>query len=609
MKRIIIVIVKKIVMLSLLLLPMSYLIGQNNQLSEAKIDSLIISLMNTRNVPGCVISVVSDTSVFYQQAFGYADLEKQEKVSLHDTRFFIGSVSKLITATGVVKAIEQGYIDANTDIAEYSSGLHMKRTFSDPITIKNLLSHTSGLDITSIGRKVKSPEEALDLKDFLNKYLPDQVVPPNKEMLYCNQGIAMSAYLVENTTGTSFQEYLQRNVFNPLQMGNSTFTYMKNAPHVSKGYDAKGKLQDIFLNNDWPAQMMITTAPDMANFMMMHLNGGRFSGKEVLSNSSIEQMHSRYFSYDDSLPGICLGFFEDNFKGNRSLWHDGSFTGFRTLCYLIPEQNIGVFISNNGENSSFNWALLHSLLPHIIAVEDVKSVVNSSEIDEGILGEYQNNRYSRSTFIKISALFDRKVIRAKENGLIEYNGQLYYRISPLRYKSVQDNKLLVFERNENGKISAMYTAYPMMRKFEKISGWQMSWVQLSLFMFGLIFSITSLIVLVRVKPTYKQLKDSIFMWITYIQQSAQFLTIFFLAIGFITANEQDYTLSRPPIAFLLSMSAGILLLLSTLPQLISFFMGIKPYSTKVKIFFFLSMIASWGFLLFMQNWNLLGFKY
>ncbi|GEM_PF-2430880 len=605
--------IKKLVFFSLLLssiktIAMSPSIDQNNQLSNSKIDSLAISIMNARNVPGCVISVVSDTSVLFQKAFGFSDLGKKELVSLN-TRFFVGSVSKLITATGVVKAIEQGYLKENVDIAEYAPDLHFSRNFSDPITIKNLLSHTSGIDLTSIGRKTKVPEELPDLKDFLREFLPSQVLPPNKEMLYCNQAVALSAYLVENVTGSSFHEYLKNNIFSPLQMGNSTFEYRDDTPGVSKGYDKEGNQQSIIVNKDWPAQMLLTTAPDMTNFMIMHLNGGMFSGRKVLSNSSIELMQRQYFSYDSILPGVCLGFFEDDYEGNRSLWHDGSFTGFRTLCYLVPGEKIGIFIFNNGENSSFNWTVLNILLSSLISVNETEPIMTATEIYDGIVGEYQSNRYSRSSFIKLAALFERNVVRMKKDGFIEYNDQLYYRISPLRYRSTEGNKFLVFDRAENGKISAMYTAYPMMRKFEKIYGWQKSWLQFAIFSLSLIFSVSSLVVLSRVHVTQNKLKDKFFQWITYFQQSSQFLTIIFLLIGFLTSNEQDFTLDQPPFTILLSMSAGVLLLLSTLPQLILFIITFKNYSSKLKLFLIFSMTISWSFLLFMQNWNLLGFKY
>ncbi len=120
---------KKTVILNLLILLFNYSIGQGRQLQNSSIDSRIISLMNARNVPGCVISVVSDNLVLYQGAFGFSYLEKRERVSLNDTRFFAGSVSKHITATEVLKAIEQGYLDENADNGEFEDAPHFSKGY------------------------------------------------------------------------------------------------------------------------------------------------------------------------------------------------------------------------------------------------------------------------------------------------------------------------------------------------------------------------------------------------------------------------------------------------------------------------------------------------
>ncbi|HEX2993227.1 MAG TPA: serine hydrolase, partial [Anaerolineales bacterium] len=189
---------------------------------EAFLDGVIDSQMKENHVPGAVVTVVKDGVVFLSKGYGYADLETRVPVDPERTLFRPGSVSKLFIWTAVMQLVEQGKLDLNADINHYLD-FTIPNTFSEPITLRHVLTHTSGFEEVNQDLVALHPEGMLALGEYLAKNLPARVFPPGSVMAYSNYGASLTAYIVERVSGLSFDTYVEQNIFVPLGMDHSTF--------------------------------------------------------------------------------------------------------------------------------------------------------------------------------------------------------------------------------------------------------------------------------------------------------------------------------------------------------------------------------------------------
>ena len=160
----------------------------------AFIDDVMASEMKTNRFPGAVVSVVKDGQLFFQKGYGYADFEKQTPVDPSATIFRIGSTTKLFTWTAVMQLVEQGKLDLDEDINTYLD-FKIPSTFTQPITLKNLLSHTPGFEEQNDGHFAARAEDMTSLDQYLKKHIPARVFPPGKIAAYSNYGAALAGYI------------------------------------------------------------------------------------------------------------------------------------------------------------------------------------------------------------------------------------------------------------------------------------------------------------------------------------------------------------------------------------------------------------------------------
>src|SRR5204862_7826909 len=114
---------------------------------ETFLDALIPSQLRNRNIAGAVVSVVTDGQVLFQKGYGYADFEAKKPVLPDQTLFRPGSISKLFTATAVMQLVEQGRLDLDRDVTDYID-FAIPKTYPEPITLRQLLTHTGGFEET-----------------------------------------------------------------------------------------------------------------------------------------------------------------------------------------------------------------------------------------------------------------------------------------------------------------------------------------------------------------------------------------------------------------------------------------------------------------------------
>ena len=180
-----------------------------------------------------------------------------------------------------MQLVEQGKLDLDTDVNSYLD-FQIPKTYPEPITMKNLLTHTSGFEESNIGMLAWQPEQLTLLSDFLKAHIPARVFPPGMLGAYSNYGAALAGYIVERISGMPYAEYVEKNIFQPLGMRHSSLRQplpMDLALDMAGGYkymDGEYKQGEFELLQAYPAGSVSATGDDMAKFMIAHLQNGSY---------------------------------------------------------------------------------------------------------------------------------------------------------------------------------------------------------------------------------------------------------------------------------------------------------------------------------------------
>ncbi|MBA2338986.1 MAG: beta-lactamase family protein, partial [Pyrinomonadaceae bacterium] len=281
---------------------------------EALFDPVFAGQMAKLHIPGAVVAVVKDGKIIFTKGYGYADIEKKTPVVPDKTIFRIGSITKVFTAMAVMQLADRGKINLSDDVNKYLKDIKVPSTFPQPITFANLLTHTSGLDEISPGRRTNDESKIIPLGAFLKTGLVRQT-PPGEVISYSTYNAALGGYLVEQITGTPFRQYLRQNIFELLRMNRTSITAVPQElkPDLATGYEyAENSYKKLPFQwfHTYPASDINSTATDMARFMMANLAGGALDGKRILSERATREMQRTQFRNHPRMSGWAYGFYE-----------------------------------------------------------------------------------------------------------------------------------------------------------------------------------------------------------------------------------------------------------------------------------------------------------
>ncbi|OEF95687.1 serine hydrolase domain-containing protein [Desulfuribacillus alkaliarsenatis] len=368
------------------------------------LDEIIKAQIEEHNIPNSTVAVVIDGQVAFMKGYGYSDLDDLKAVDPANTIFRVGSTSKVFTWTAVMQLVEQGKIDLKADVNTY---LDFKLNTSS-VTMEHLLSHTAGFEDTITDLFAISEHHFLSLEEYLKKHVPAHIYPAGEVIAYSNYGTTLAGYIVERVSGMSFEQYVDEHILAPLGMGKSTFEQplpVHLAPFMTKGYRyIDGEfVEGSFELMPAPAGGLSTTAADMAQFMLAHLQ----ADDRILQPETYKQMHRQLYSQHPYVDGIAHGFIEQRVNGQRALAHGGSTMLFDSGMYLIPEQNIGIFYAYSGGNYLLHVELFQAFMDQYFPVDNMvvqESLIGAKERAKQYVGEYHPNRRNISTDEKILAL-------------------------------------------------------------------------------------------------------------------------------------------------------------------------------------------------------------
>jgi CubicO group peptidase (beta-lactamase class C family) len=318
---------------------------------EAWLDGFMGFALPRGNIAGAVVVVVKDGQVLLQKGYGYADVEKKTPADPETTLFRPGSISKLFTWTAVMQQVEQGKLDLDADVSRYLDFAIPPGPGGTPIRVRDLMTHTPGFE-ESIKELIVEDESRIEPNgEVLKRWVPTRIYEAGRMPAYSNYATGLAGYLVERASGMSFDDYIDRNILEPLGMAHSTFRQPLPEtlkPGMSQGYeDASGKPQGYEIVNLAPAGALAATGSDMARFMIAHLQNGALGNARILGSETAVKMHGTPNTIIPGINRMLLGFYETSTNGRRIISHGGDTQYFHSDLHLYVDDGVGYFISVN----------------------------------------------------------------------------------------------------------------------------------------------------------------------------------------------------------------------------------------------------------------------
>jgi CubicO group peptidase (beta-lactamase class C family) len=333
--------------------------GNANCQEFSSIDQQIESALKNRGTPGAALVVVHDGKIIHARGYGYSDLEAH-RVADPNTVWPIASITKVLTAIGVMQLVESGKVSLNTDVNKYLKRAKVPNTFQAPITVADLLRHTSGLDELP-GRRFENAKDVPPFDQFLSKHLV-RIRAAGEFTSYSSYGMSLAGLVIEDVTGSSYANYINTHIFKPLEMSSARImTKSGDEAGVAIPYEIEDdKAQRI--NFEWYATPPVASAVVSANDMGKLLIDLMSDKPKLLSRSTLQQMFNTQATLHPSVPGWGYGFQLDEFNGNKIAEHGGDIGGFASLLSMVPEKTIGMFIIHHGEGSSIRFDVRKAIL-------------------------------------------------------------------------------------------------------------------------------------------------------------------------------------------------------------------------------------------------------
>jgi CubicO group peptidase (beta-lactamase class C family) len=376
-------------------------------------------------VPGMAITIIKDGKVIFAQGFGFRDVKQNLKVTPH-TLFAIGSCTKAFTATAMGILIDEGKVDWDKPVRTYLPAFKLYDVVaSERMTPRDLLCHRSGLprhDLMWFG-------SSFNRKELFDRL---QYLEPNKDFRavwqYQNLMFMTAGYLIGEVLGTTWEDFMKKRILEPLEMKetNLSVSDSQKAPDFALPYrEKKDQIEPIpFRNIDaiGPAGSINSNVLDMANWVLINLNKGKFKEKQIISEGSLAQIHSPQMlvpnpiQYDEILyPSYGMGWLIVPYRGHLLLEHGGGIDGFTALVAFMPRDNVGAVILTNRDGTALTSVVLYNIIDRML---------NLSEIDwNKRIKEQLDKAKAEAEKAKKEADKDRKLNTKPSHPLEEYAGE------------------------------------------------------------------------------------------------------------------------------------------------------------------------------------------
>ena len=313
------------------------------------VDDYITARMKTARIPGLSVAIVQGDQIVYLKGYGQADPSGRSVTP--QTPFIIGSISKTFTALAVMQLVESGKVDLDAPVQRYLPWFRV----ADPeasaqITIRSLINHTSGLPQKADTFLWTDQDDGV-LERSVRYLKTVALARPIGTFGYSNANYQILGLIVQTVSGQSYEAYIEQHIFAPLEM-QASFTSQQQAQQHGMatgyrwwfGFPIPATMP--FLRSELPAGFLISSAQDMAHYLIAQMNGGQYQSHSILSPEGIAFLQSR----EAGVP-YGNGWELATLNGRRLVNQDGGNANFQASMFFDPQARVGVFITANVMNA------------------------------------------------------------------------------------------------------------------------------------------------------------------------------------------------------------------------------------------------------------------
>lgn len=346
------------------------------------LDSWVQRSMKTFNVPGMAVAIVKDQKVVVSKGYGVRKLGEPTPVDEH-TMFGIGSNTKAFTTASLAMLVDEGKLSWDDPVYQRLPGFVMFDPYvSKEMTIRDLVTHRSGMglgegDLLIFPHSTYTREDVIYRLRFMRPQSSFRSHYAYDNLLYIAAGQVIPA-----VTGSSWDDFIRQRIFAPLGMSHSNVSnaaFKAGDDYASPHSEVDGKLQPVpfgNIDNAAPAGAINSCAADMAQWVLLQLNHGKVpgTGRQLFSEKQSREMWSPQTivpindppaplrALSTNFAAYGLGWFLRDYHGRKLVGHTGGVAGFVSRVMLVPEENLGVVVLTNAEQSgAFDSVLYHIL--------------------------------------------------------------------------------------------------------------------------------------------------------------------------------------------------------------------------------------------------------
>ena len=354
-----------------------------------ELNSKFDELLNARyggERPGAAALIIKGEDVIYRKAFGMANLELGVPMT-PDQVFEIGSITKQFTAVAILMLLEQGKLSLDDEITKFIPDYP---TQDQSITIHHLLNHTSGIksytsmDIMSIARKDMTPTELIDY--FKNEPMDFK---PGEQYRYNNSGYILLGYIIEKSSGQSYQEFVEENIFKPAGMTHSRYgsktELIKNRASGYQMNDGYTNASYLSMTLPYAAGSLMSTVDDLAKWQKA------LREEVLLKAETLAKAYTNHSLNDGKPSNYGYGFHPSEINGTSTIEHGGGIFGYTTYQVYIPQEDLQVVVLTNCNcNSPTDITVQLAALAIGKPYDYMDRVVElSPEVKESLVGVYE----------------------------------------------------------------------------------------------------------------------------------------------------------------------------------------------------------------------------
>jgi len=338
-------------------------INNGIEVTNDDFDQEIVDYMNNGHMPSMALAIIKNNSMVWSKGYGYADI-KNKKEATNETVYMLASISKTFAATAIMQLWEKGLLDLDDDVNEYLPFNVRNPNYPDvPITFRMILTHRSSIasrivNLFTIFSILRVPYD--NMGEYLNPggklYSPKnwKEYPPGEKQSYSCTAYELLGYLVECITNQSFPEYCTKNIFQPLDMKNTSYypSYYKKEQLAVQYIYLLGRYIALphFEDRNFASGGLRSNLEDLSHYLIAYMNEGEYNGVKILKNDTVTLMFTLQYPGDHFI-GYGLGWqifsSHNDSENNSRIGHNGGMPGSQTYMFYHVLEGVGIIIFTN----------------------------------------------------------------------------------------------------------------------------------------------------------------------------------------------------------------------------------------------------------------------